>query len=51
MQLDDARNQGNAAVISADSSRVAVRVIRTNEELVIAKAVCRVLGLAKSQLL
>ena len=45
LQLDDARNQANAAVISTDSSRVTVRVIRTNEELVIAKAVRRVLGL------
>jgi len=32
-------------VIFADVSRVAVRVIRTDEELMIAKTVCRVLGL------
>jgi len=32
-------------VISAAASRVAVRVIRTDEESMIAKTVCRVLGL------
>ena len=32
-------------VISTATSRVAVRVIRTDEELMIAKTVCRVLGL------
>jgi acetate kinase len=32
-------------VISVAASLVAVRVIRTNEELMIAKMVCRVLGL------
>ena len=48
LQLDDARNQVSEAVISADSSRVSVRVIRTNEEVVIAKAVWSVLGIAKS---
>ncbi len=39
------RNAANESVISAAASRVAVRVIRTNEELMIAKAVCQVLGL------
>ncbi len=33
------------AVISAAASRVAVRVIRTDEEHMIAKTVCQVLGL------
>jgi acetate kinase len=33
-------------VISAASSRVVVRVIRTNEEQIIANTVCQVLGLA-----
>ena len=40
--------QGNAAgvgVISAVAGRVTVRVIRTDEELMIAKTVCRLLGL------
>ena len=32
-------------VISTDASRVTVRVIRTDEELMIARSVCRVLGL------
>jgi acetate kinase len=32
-------------VISAPASRVAVRVIRTDEEWMIAKTVCRVLGI------
>jgi acetate kinase len=30
-------------VISADASRVTVRVIRTDEELMIARSVCRIL--------
>ena len=32
-------------MISADNSRVTVRVIRTDEELMIARSVCRILGL------
>jgi acetate kinase len=32
-------------VISTDASRATVRVIRTDEELMIARSVCRVLGL------
>ena len=36
---------GNAGVIPAVVSEVAVRVIRTDEERMIAKTVCRVLGL------
>ncbi len=35
----------NAGVISAETSRVVVRVMHTDEEVVIAKSVCRVLGL------
>jgi len=34
-----------AGVISAAAGRVTVRVIRTDEEIMIAKTVCRVLGL------
>jgi acetate kinase len=45
LELDEARNAANAPVISAENSRVVVRVIRTDEELMIAKAVCQVLGL------
>jgi len=44
--MNEARNAENAAVISADHSRVTVRVIRTDEELMIAPSVCRVLGFA-----
>ena len=40
------KNMANAGVISADTSRVAVRVIRTDEEWIIAKTVCRVFGLS-----
>jgi acetate kinase len=43
--LDDARNAAHAGVISADRSATAVRVIRTDEELMIARSVCRALGL------
>ncbi len=45
IELDAARNEKNADVISKDSGRVKVRVIRTNEELVIARSVCRFLGI------
>jgi acetate kinase len=45
IELDDGRNAAHAAVISADGSRVTVRVIPTNEELMIARSVSRVLGL------
>lgn len=44
IELDEKQNVSNAKVISTQSSRVAVRVIRTDEELVIAKTVSRVLG-------
>ena len=45
IELDPARNEQNADVISADGGRVQVRVIRTNEELVIARSVCNILGI------
>jgi len=45
IELNETRNAKNAAVISTDTGRVAVRVIRTDEELMIARSVCRVLGL------
>ena len=45
IELDPQRNDQNAEVISVDAGRVKVRVIRTNEELVIARSVCRVLGI------
>jgi acetate kinase len=44
IELEEKRNAANEGVISA-ASRVAVRVIHTDEELMIAKLVCRVLGI------
>jgi len=49
IELEEARNAANAGVISAAASRVAVRVMRTDEEQMIAKTVCRVLGLGCRQ--
>lgn len=46
IELDESRNASAAGVISKNSSQVTVRVIRTDEELMIARSVCRVLGLA-----
>ena len=47
-ELNESLNAESAGVISTDSSRVAVRVIHTDEELMIARSVCRVLGLEVS---
>jgi len=41
--LDEQQNAANAGVISQSTGRIAVRVIRTDEEIVIAKAVCKFL--------
>ena len=43
--LDQKRNAKNGPLISADAGRVKVRVIRTDEELMIARSVARVLNL------
>jgi acetate kinase len=43
IQLDEIRNAAGEPVISADASRAQVRVIRTDEDMVIAKAVFRIL--------
>ena len=45
IELNESRNARTPGVISANASRVAVRVIHTDEEGMIAKTVCRVLGL------
>ena len=45
IELNDGRNTKNASLISIDGGRVAVRVIRTDEELMIARSVIRVLNL------
>jgi len=44
LQLDPARNRETAPVISAKSSRVKVRVIKTNEELMIARHTARLIA-------
>jgi acetate kinase len=49
LTLDARRNADGAAVISAPESRVTVRVMHTDEELVIAHTVCRVLGIAAGE--
>ena len=41
IELNEPRNEETAAVISSDASRVTVRVIRTDEELMIARSVLR----------
>jgi acetate kinase len=48
IELDESRNAVHAPVISTDASRVTVRVIRTDEELMIATSVCHLLGLGPS---
>jgi propionate kinase len=45
MELNRQRNAKNALLISSDGSRVKVRVIRTNEALIIAKSAAHVLDL------
>lgn len=49
IQIDTERNQDNAALISTDSSATAVRVIRTDEELMIARSVSRLLGFSQKE--
>jgi acetate kinase len=44
VELDATKNRAQAEIISRRGRPVTVRVIRTDEELVIAKTVCRVLG-------
>ena len=44
IELDEKRNAAKESVISAAAGRVAVRVIHTDEELMIARSVRRVLG-------
>jgi acetate kinase len=45
IEIEEKQNAVNEGVISTQASRVAVRVIHTDEELTIARSVCRVLGL------
>lgn len=46
IHLDARRNDSNGSIISSDASRASVRVIATDEEMMIAKAVGRVLDQA-----
>jgi acetate kinase len=46
VELNEVRNAENASLISTKGGRVAVRIIRTDEELMIARSVIRVLGSA-----
>jgi acetate kinase len=45
IELDPKRNVKNESLISADDGLVAVRIIRTDEEVMIARSAIRVLGL------
>lgn len=45
IEIEEKRNATNTGVISAETGRVAVRVIHTDEEVVLAKSVCHVLCL------
>jgi acetate kinase len=47
IELNESRNKETAGIVSTDASRVVVRVIRTDEEMMIARSVSRVLGPAK----
>jgi acetate kinase len=49
IELEEKRNAANEGVISSAASQVAVRVIRTDEEFMIAKTVCHVLGLGQEK--
>jgi acetate kinase len=49
IELDETRNAANEGVISAAAARVAVRVMHTDEERMIAETVCRVLGLGRKE--
>ncbi|MFA5913822.1 MAG: acetate/propionate family kinase [Burkholderiales bacterium] len=49
VELEQERNVKHAPLISADSGRVKVRVIRTDEALIIARSVTRVLNLGSTQ--
>ena len=50
IELDESRNAECAAVISTDGGRVTVRVVRTDEELMIARSVSRLLSLDTPQI-
>ena len=45
LELDESSNLLNAEVISSEASRVVVRIIRSNEESMIARSLCAVLSI------
>lgn len=45
IDMEEKKNSANESVISSKTSRVTVRVMQTDEELMIASQVCRILGL------
>jgi acetate kinase len=49
IELEEKRNAANEGVISIDTSRVMVRVIHTDEELMIAETVCDTLGFSSKE--
>jgi acetate kinase len=51
IELSRERNETSAEIISTDTSRATVRVIHTDEELMIARSVCHVLELGSGELL
>ena len=44
IELDKIKNKNNEAIISSDKSKVMVRVMQTNEQLMIARMICGVLN-------
>jgi acetate kinase len=49
IEVDESRNRAAAAVISTEASRATVRVIHTDEDLMIAESVCQILGLGTNE--
>ncbi len=49
VEIDESSNVQNAGVISTETGRVAVRIMHTDEELMIAKLVCGLLGLTNEK--
>jgi len=49
MEIEDNPNAQNADVISIITGRVAVRIMHTDEELIIAASVCGILGLTNQK--
>jgi len=49
IELDEKKNASNSAMISMAGSPVAVRVLRTDEERMIAELTCRALGLSRKE--